>query len=457
MAKTLGSEMNIGIASEFAAGTPKTPTAYPTWLDFSMQAISEKGTFKGVRGIRNMISNSFIKRKYGQGSLSVIADPDTAPYFFKGALGSWSSATASGESVVYDHTITVQNTGASLPTSTLVCEQGGVETARFANAMCNSLNFEVSDEYAKITAEYISQFPDTTTLSESYTQHTQFAYNQYNAYFGTSLSAATGTAASGTLTTTGVFANNETVTVGPVTYTMVTALSNGGNTPYEVLIGAAATNSLDNLRSAVNGLSGAGTTYGAGTLQHPSVKATTKTASTLLFVALATGTGGNSIATTETGVNCSFGGAVLASGAGAVATPLKGFTLNIKNNVQLDEAFLSGSNGIASGGLVAGRLEASGSYTLHFSDMVELNKYRLNTKHAMIVQFLGAALGTVPTLEQITIKIGRLVLSKPPLEYKADGLIILKQEFDVEYDATDKEVSAVITNGTVGTTYAPTS
>lgn len=333
MAKILGTEVNIGIASEFTAGTAKAATAYPKWLDFSMQGVSEKSIFKGQRGLRNEGSDTMIKRKYSMGSISVVPDVDIVPYFFKLALGSWSSATHAGESVVYDHTITVQNAGASLPTMTLLAEQGAIETAQYVNVACDALNLEVSDDYAKLTAELIGKFPSTGTVTETFTQPTLFAYHQMTAKFGVSLSAA----------------------------------------------------------------------------------------------------------------------------AGNSATPLKAFSLNIKNNIQMDEAFLSGSNDIQTGGLVGGRLQITGSYTLHFSDTVELAKYRANTLNALVVSFTGANIGVVPTAELIKISLGRLVLTKPPLVFKLDNLTVLTQDFQVNYDATDKEIAVLVTNGIVGTTYAPTS
>lgn len=137
--------------------------------------------------------------------------------------------------------------------------------------------------------------------------------------------------AKATLTTTGVVANGETVVLGGVTYTFKTTLSTTP-TANEVLIGAAATNSLDNLKAAVNGGTvggvGAGSIYGRGTVANPDLVAGAKTASTLVFIAKLEGTGGNSLASTETITNASFGGATFAGGAATAQqafrfTPMK--------------------------------------------------------------------------------------------------------------------------------------
>lgn len=123
-----------------------------------------------------------------------------------------------------------------------------------------------------------------------------------------------GVKATGTLTSTGVFSNTETVTIGDTTYTFVSALSAGPTVPYEVLIGASAAASLDNLKSAVNGTAGVGTTYSVGTEAHPDVTATTNADDSQVFEAIEVGTAGNAIATTSTAADNAFGATTLGSG-----------------------------------------------------------------------------------------------------------------------------------------------
>lgn len=122
----------------------------------------------------------------------------------------------------------------------------------------------------------------------------------------------TGAQAVGTLTSDATApANNDTVTIGAVTYTYKTTLTGAS---FEVLIGASADAALDNLKSAINATAGAGTTYGTGTTAHPQVSATTNTNTTQVVQALTPGTAGNAIATTETSSHLSWGAATLASG-----------------------------------------------------------------------------------------------------------------------------------------------
>lgn len=128
-------------------------------------------------------------------------------------------------------------------------------------------------------------------------------------------------AASGTLTSDATApSDGDTVTIGSTVYTFKTALSTGPTVAFEVLIGASAAASLDNLKSAINLTAGIGTTYSTGTTIHPTVSATTNTDTTQLVVAKTSGTGGNSIATTEASSHLSWGASTLASGADATGT-----------------------------------------------------------------------------------------------------------------------------------------
>jgi hypothetical protein len=108
------------------------------------------------------------------------------------------------------------------------------------------------------------------------------------------LNAGEGTAATGTLTTTGNFTANDEVTIGSITYTFVASPSSA----YDVDLGASAAISLSNLAAAINGTGTAGTEYAAGTLPNASVSAVA-TATTLVVTAKAGGTAGNSVVFTE--------------------------------------------------------------------------------------------------------------------------------------------------------------
>jgi len=332
MPKYIGRQVNVGMAVEFTAGTQKTATIFPKWLEWTMQPMSEKALFEGARGQRNKYSDSRIRRKHGGGSIKVVPDVEVAPYFFYGALGSLSSDTASGETTVYEHTITVNDANASMPTFTMYSEEGSIVTERFAGTVVDTLNLEVSDSYAEMTCELIGMYPASGSITESFEDEYLFAYDDMTVKFGTTLSNADG----------------------------------------------------------------------------------------------------------------------------ASATPLKGFTLNINNNTQVDEAFLSGSNEAQAGYFIAGPLEVTGTYTLHFEDTTELNKYKNNTVNAAVVSFTGNSIGNAET-EEIQIRLGGLALTEAPKQMPIDGVLVLQQGFTLQTDSSDGDITVIITNENDGDDYAPAS
>jgi hypothetical protein len=126
--------------------------------------------------------------------------------------------------------------------------------------------------------------------------------------------AITGTAPTTTLTSSGVAVAAETMTVGGVTYTFRASVTN--TIPNEIKIGAAATNTLDNIKDAINGTASVavpGTDYSSSTARNPLVTAGTKTATTLVIAPTDTNIGGSS-ATTETMTNFAFTGATMSAG-----------------------------------------------------------------------------------------------------------------------------------------------
>ncbi len=117
--------------------------------------------------------------------------------------------------------------------------------------------------------------------------------------------------ATGALTFSGVGTAGDTITIGSTVYTLRAAPVS----PYDVDIGATATDTAANLVAAINAAAGAGSTYGTGTVAHPDVTAT-NTAGVVNVTAREGGTPSNSIATLESGSMSSWGGATLSGGTG---------------------------------------------------------------------------------------------------------------------------------------------
>ncbi len=126
-----------------------------------------------------------------------------------------------------------------------------------------------------------------------------------------------GTYATGTLTLAANAVANETVTIGSRVYTWKAAVGAAN----EVLVGANASDSCDNLIAAINAGAGEGSLYGTGTVAHTQVTAVAGAGDTVVITSIAEGPAGT-IATTETMTNGSWGGVTtLGGGATTVAAP----------------------------------------------------------------------------------------------------------------------------------------
>jgi hypothetical protein len=130
--------------------------------------------------------------------------------------------------------------------------------------------------------------------------------------------------ASGTLTSTGNYADGNTVVIGLLaggskTYTFQATLTNVDG---HVKVGTTEAASIANLHHAINGTGGtAGTDYAAATTAHPDVLATDDGTHVMTLTAAAAGSAWNALVTTTTS-SATWGAATMTGGSGveAVAT-----------------------------------------------------------------------------------------------------------------------------------------
>ena len=124
----------------------------------------------------------------------------------------------------------------------------------------------------------------------------------------------------GVLTYAGIPSNGDTVTIGTKVYTYQTVLTNSdGN----VAIGADQDAALSNLVAAITLGTGSGTAYAAAMTANSVVDKAVADLTANTLTAIATNAGAQSIATTETSANLSWGGANMNAVADAVNVTLE--------------------------------------------------------------------------------------------------------------------------------------
>jgi hypothetical protein len=393
-----GREIEIGLGIETTPGTGVTPTIYPKWLDFSLQSMAEKSPFRAARGIRNEASGSVIKRKFAQGSLKVVPDVEIAPYLFGLALGSVSTALA--ETAISTGTATTDTLNKLIDTgATFVTDGVGVGDAVHNTADDTWGLVTAVDSETSLSLDS-DVFPDGNETYEVGTPAYKHTISVQNA--NASMKTAT------------LVAKESSIVTEQYVNSVIDSLTLEASDDFAEMTAELYAK------------------FGASGSLTPSYTEETYFAYKDLTAKF---------------------GTTIANAIAASATALKSVSLQFQNNVQVDEAFLSGSNEPAAGGFVAGTQIVSGTYVLHFKDTTELDKYKANTKNAMVIDLLGASIGDAEN-ERIRIQIASLMLTKAPREYNLDGVIVLSQDFTAEYSATETKTADVeVTNENNGENY----
>ncbi len=108
MSKGIGRIFSIGIAKETVRGTPETAAAY--WLPFSEAVMEDKNEKVNVDQSFGVIEDSVgseLVKQWAEVSFKSIVTDVAFPLILKAALGTSNSALHAGETTVYDHTLTV--------------------------------------------------------------------------------------------------------------------------------------------------------------------------------------------------------------------------------------------------------------------------------------------------------------------------------------------------------------
>lgn len=163
----IGRLRQIGIGKE---ATPGTGVAATYWIGVESGSVlpdvdyAEDGS--GVGRIEKPIA-SFVTKENAITKFSAPARSDWLGMILKAALGACSSAAASGETVVYEHTYSVLNSNAHPAYSLIV--KDGVATEQSVYSMLNSLTLSCeAGGLLMCEGEFIGKQLATTTATPSY-------------------------------------------------------------------------------------------------------------------------------------------------------------------------------------------------------------------------------------------------------------------------------------------------
>ena len=96
----------LGIALEPSAGSGgDAPTKFIPYTAQTLHNVVDILDDEAAKGIRERAWGSAVSRTRGEGDITLLLDVENAPYLLYPALGSKTSVTASGESLVWEHTL----------------------------------------------------------------------------------------------------------------------------------------------------------------------------------------------------------------------------------------------------------------------------------------------------------------------------------------------------------------
>ncbi len=177
----------VGIGLEATPGTAVTP-AY--WLQVDGNpTIGDKFEFANIESARGRVEKSQgqkLMKKKGEGSVEMILDEVACVIPLAMILGSGVSASAGGG--LYTHTLTIANSNTP-KTGTIVLDRI-TDIRKFAGSVITGLELKVSDGFAMMKMDFVSNESATGAASESYSTVTNFSFKELAARFGTDVTAA---------------------------------------------------------------------------------------------------------------------------------------------------------------------------------------------------------------------------------------------------------------------------
>lgn len=173
MANFVNKLVEVGIGRESSRGTAVAPGR---WVKNMSVSHDDKKTYiqdDSAMGLIVHANDSVIAEEWSEGEIAGIMSDQFIGYLLLNVLGSVSSATASGESAVYEHTFSLLNSNAH--PSLAIEIKNPVEQRKFALAMVESLKIRAEvGKWMEFTVTFKSKKGASASNSVSYTAENKF-------------------------------------------------------------------------------------------------------------------------------------------------------------------------------------------------------------------------------------------------------------------------------------------
>lgn len=163
----IGRLVNLGIAKEGTRGAGAAPTYWVPKTSFSVHSVTD--TLTDNQSYNNIQDNVsvYVAKERAEGDLEMNMMANSLGLLLYNVFGSVSSSAASGESDVYDHTFTVDNTNTHQSLALTIDDP--VQDYMYKLAMLESLSISISTgEFATISASFRAKSGVETTQTPDY-------------------------------------------------------------------------------------------------------------------------------------------------------------------------------------------------------------------------------------------------------------------------------------------------
>jgi len=189
----IGRRGALGIGLE-TAGSEGTTTTIDMFLPYLSNNLIGKHTpiaDVSAKGMRDIEGNDSVEgKKWGEGTIEVVLEPRSAPYWFALALGSIASSAGISPLVNY-HTMTRKAN--NQPLTATIYRDRVVDEVKFPYSVVNTLELSFADDIAKLSMGVLSKFPDVESDTPTYTDLELYTFE--HAAVELKLSGATSTIA----------------------------------------------------------------------------------------------------------------------------------------------------------------------------------------------------------------------------------------------------------------------
>jgi hypothetical protein len=397
MAKGIGRLISLGIAAESTRGTAQSSANH--WLPFSDATLDEK--FNNVTqdeayGIIEDSVGQFRVKNWAEGTLKVPLTDLSAPLIFKALLGTSADSTHSGESVVYDHKITVGESAQHQSLTLFLHDPvAGVDYSH-ALGVIHKMDLDVE---LKKFAELSLSVKALKGVSQSTFSPSIASENRFLPQYMSFVSAPTVAGANGTLTATGTASSTTALTGLSISTTLLKI-----------------------------GMTVTGTNVAVGTTITAIVSSSAVTLST---------------ATTGSATSFTFGGASVA---------LKSFKMSIDENIEDDEVLGS----VAPIDFLNKEFKVSGTIEAIWQNESDFKTNALatpNVAQSLIVTIkntdVGIGSSSHPT---VTITLDQVYYTEFSRPIKIKDLIYQTVKWEAAYSTANSEMLNLLVTNTQSTT-----